>query len=199
MRASSGAVFSARDFLDLGNRAAIDQALFRVARDGKVRRIGRGLYDIPRKGTIVDARAPSPDAVAAAIARKFGARVAPTGAQAANAFGLTTQVPAQARYLTDHPAKAVRIGKQVIAFDQVVPKRLARHPISTAVIESLRHIGHDHVTGDDVARIRRSLSRTDRQALRADLQHAPTWMHRMIQAIASDDDHANDSVVKRHR
>jgi len=44
----TGWVFSARDFLDLGSRDAVDTALFRHSRSGSIRKITRGLYDIPR-------------------------------------------------------------------------------------------------------------------------------------------------------
>ena len=42
-RNASGRVFSARDFLDLGNRPAIDQTLSRHSRAGRLRKVSRGL------------------------------------------------------------------------------------------------------------------------------------------------------------
>lgn len=43
-----GAVFGPRMFDDLGNRAAVDQVLGRLTKAGKIRRIARGVYDIPK-------------------------------------------------------------------------------------------------------------------------------------------------------
>jgi len=43
-----GWVFAPTHFLDLGNRAAIDQALSRLVRSGDIRRLTRGLMIIPR-------------------------------------------------------------------------------------------------------------------------------------------------------
>ena len=40
-------VWTPVDFLDLGSREAIDQALHRLTRAGAIRRIARGLYDKP--------------------------------------------------------------------------------------------------------------------------------------------------------
>jgi hypothetical protein len=40
----TGSAFAAIDFLDLGSRAAVDQALHRHARAGVIRKVGRGLY-----------------------------------------------------------------------------------------------------------------------------------------------------------
>ncbi len=43
-----GAVFVTCEFLELGSRAAVDEALSWLAREGVIRRLGRGLYDYPR-------------------------------------------------------------------------------------------------------------------------------------------------------
>ena len=43
-----GAVFVTHEFLELRSRAAVDEALSRLAREGVIRRLGRGLYDFPR-------------------------------------------------------------------------------------------------------------------------------------------------------
>ncbi len=42
-----GDVFAPTDFLDLGSRAAVDQALSRNCRAGLIRKASRGLYDVP--------------------------------------------------------------------------------------------------------------------------------------------------------
>jgi len=41
-------VWTPVDFLDLGSRDAVDKALQRLAHAGHLRRIDRGLYDVPR-------------------------------------------------------------------------------------------------------------------------------------------------------
>lgn len=60
-----GAVFSSADFLSAGTRAAVDQALFRLMKDGTIVRVARGLY--AAAGQRVDAQT-----VASALARKTG-------------------------------------------------------------------------------------------------------------------------------
>jgi hypothetical protein len=42
-----GKAFSAKDFLDIASRTMIDVPLAGLARRGKIRRIKRGLYDMP--------------------------------------------------------------------------------------------------------------------------------------------------------
>jgi Transcriptional regulator, AbiEi antitoxin len=48
VRGRGNGVFTPKDFLDLGSRAAIDRALSRLVVSGQLRRIGRGFYDFPR-------------------------------------------------------------------------------------------------------------------------------------------------------
>lgn len=78
----------AKQLLSLGNRAAVDQALSRLAKSGALLRVGRGLYVRPiesRFGT----RPPETEKLVEAIAEVRGETVASHGAAAANALGLT--------------------------------------------------------------------------------------------------------------
>ena len=95
-RQGQGKVFTPKDFLDLGSRESVDQALSRLAKAETVQRLGRGLYCYPkinkRLGIIIS---PDVDEIASALARQTGSRIAPSGAMAANRLGLSTQVPAK--------------------------------------------------------------------------------------------------------
>src|SRR5690606_7927664 len=94
-----GTPLVASELLHMGNRAASDQALSRLAKRGQLIRSSRGVYLFPvtsRFGT----RPPEPAKVAEAIARLGGEVVVPNEAASANALGLTTQVPMRQMYLT---------------------------------------------------------------------------------------------------
>ena len=65
---SQGAVFSSTDFLSVGNRAAVDQTLYRLMRSGAISRAARGLYAVA--GQSVKAQT-----IATAIAHKTGESV----------------------------------------------------------------------------------------------------------------------------
>ena len=47
-RLGAGKAFSAKDFLDIASRGTIDMALSGLTRSGTIRRIRRGLYDVPK-------------------------------------------------------------------------------------------------------------------------------------------------------
>ena len=102
-----GAVFVTCEFLELGSRAAVDEALSRLAREGVIRRLGRGLYDYPRLHPVLGPAPADPDQIAAALTRKTGSRLQIAGARAANALGLSTQIAARPVYLTDGRRRTV--------------------------------------------------------------------------------------------
>ena len=108
-----GAPVSAKSLLHLGNREAVDQALSRLSERGQLIRAGRGVYLRPiasRFGT----RAPSVEQAVEALAAQRGEIIVPNGAAAANALGLTTQVPVRSVYLTSGRSRTMTLGKQLV-------------------------------------------------------------------------------------
>src|SRR3954467_13223036 len=101
-----GSVFVPADFLDIGSREAVDVALHRLARKGTIRRLARGGYDFPKEHPVLGPLQPSAEDVAQALAGRDRIRLQPAGAYAANALGLSEQVPAKARVLTRRPPRA---------------------------------------------------------------------------------------------
>lgn len=179
-----GGVFTPSDFLDIAGRAAVDQALSRLAKSGKLRRLARGLYDFPRTHPKLGPLYPDPDDVAQALARETGSHVQIAGAHAANVLGLSTQVPARNTYLTDGPSRRVVLGKRVIDLRHASPKHLIApgSPAGT-VVQALRHLG---VSGArDVAAVAvRHLSPADRKTLASGAPKAPAWMRPTLDSIA---------------
>ena len=182
-----GAVFSSADFLDLGTRAALDQALSRLVKQGAIRRLAPGLYHYPRSnpklGGVIP---PLPDDVARAVARKTGNRIIPSGAIAANILGLSTQVPTKAIYLIDGQPKKVRYGSQTIIFRSAAPRTMiVSGRVSAIIFQALRYLGQEGVTGSVSRQLRRSLSPKDKQALEKDIHHAVEWMKPILKKIVS--------------
>src|SRR5271167_2218197 len=95
-RLGAGRAFSAKDFLDIASRTTVDVTLASLTLTGKIRRIRRGLYDIPRINPALGGRlSPDIDEAAQAIARRQRWKIVPEGAWAANLLGLSTQVPSK--------------------------------------------------------------------------------------------------------
>lgn len=179
-----GSVHLSKDFLDFGSRAAVDKALSRLVRKGQVRRLSRGVYDYPRIHPRLGELTPSPDVIAQALARKTGVELQISGARAANALGLSTQVPARAVYLTNGNSKRLRVGKQTIELRRTTPKNVeSSGEISGMVIQALRHLGRDGVDSAVIKKIRDTLSDDDKKALKRDAKIAPEWAQQVIAEI----------------
>jgi hypothetical protein len=184
--ASPGAAFTPRAFDDLGNRAAVDQALSRLTKAGKIRRISRGVYDVPKNHPTLGPLSPDPDAVARAIADQSGYRMQPTPARAANALGLSSQVPAQIVYLIDGSSRKIKVGNQIIHFKHAGPRALlgAGTPAGVA-LQAIRAFGPDHLTDGVIRQLRHNLPLDAKTGLKKLVHHAPQWMASAIDAVTA--------------
>ena len=162
-----------------------DRVLSRLVRGGQLRRLARGLYDFPKLHPKLGPLSPAPDDVAHALARETGSQVQIAGARAANALGLSTQVPAQSTYLTDGPSRRVVLGKRIVDLRHASPKHLIApgSPAGT-VVQALRHLGA--VRAADVAQVAaRQLSAKDKKSLASTALQAPAWMRPTLVSIAN--------------
>ena len=192
----SGAVFVTREFLELGSRAAVDEALSRLAREGVIRRLGRGLYDYPRLHPVLGPVPADPDQIAAALARKTGSRLQIGGGRAANALGLSTQVAARAVYLTDGRRRTVHVGGQAIELRHAAPRFLASAGRTEGtVIQALRHLGPDQIDTDTIERLRQALTAREKAALRREAFNAPGWLVPILQKISRPDGKAGSEAA----
>ena len=183
-----GWCFTPMDFLDLGSRQAVDTALSRLAKAGRIRRLSRGLYDYPRSHKKIGLLSPTPEAIIEALTRRDRVQLQPTGAYAANLLGLSDQVPMKVVYLTNGPSRRVRIGNQEIILKTMAPRFMATagRPSGT-VIQALRHLGKSHVTLATVARLQKAFTPSERRQMLKDRGFAPVWTHRWLQALAAED------------
>lgn len=182
-----GSVLVPGDFLDLGSREAVDLALHRLARKGTIRRLARGVYDFPKEHPVLGLLSPSADTVAKALAGRDRTRLQPAGAYAANALGLTEQVPAKVVFLTDGPSRTVKIGPTTIQFRRTTPKNMAAAGrLSGLLIQALRELGQEHVTPARREHLKRTLPADKRRDLVKDLPLAPAWMHPIFRELAEE-------------
>jgi hypothetical protein len=173
--------------LDLGSRRAIDIALHRMAKQGIIRRLARGLYDYPKTNPMLGQLSPSIDTIVRALATKDQIRLQPSGAYAANLLRLSEQVPARVIFLTDGLSRRIRIGKQEIILKRTTPRNMAAAGrTSGLLIQALRYLGRSHVTSERIAHLRAALSAKDRKQILDDLRLAPAWMHPFLRAIAGE-------------
>jgi Family of unknown function (DUF6088) len=174
-----GGVLSPKEFLHWGSRAAVDQALSRLTKEGKLLRAGRGAYVSPvssRFGT----RAPAPEKVVGSLAIQSGETVTPHGAMAANALGLTLQVPIREVYLTSGRTRKLKLGQSEVLVKHAPRWMLALgdRPAGAAV-RALAWMGQERA-GESLAKLHRTLPPLEWRALASARTALPSWMARAI-------------------
>ncbi len=179
-------VCTPKDFLDLGSRVAVDQALSRLVKAGKLRRVGRGLYDLPRMSAVLKRPAPANlDAAIAAVARRDGVRIMPNGIVAANKLGLTNAVPAKADYVTDGVTKKVRICGRTVRLRHVGPRVMiwAGRP-AAPVVQALRWLGPNAASDPrTVSILQRHLPDDVKKDLVKGRRYIPTWAGPIVDKV----------------
>jgi len=181
-----GWAFSPKDFLDLATRSSVDKLLHQLVRQGKLRRIGRGLYFLPRFNSFLKCEIhPSHERIAQAVARKHRWTIIPHGAIAANLLGLSQQVPAKAVYLSNGPTKTVRAGQLTIQFRHIEPKEQDfRRYDSAVIVQALRYMGKENIEPWMVRRLCEMLPQRVKQHLVEDTRYSTEWIYRVAQRIA---------------
>jgi hypothetical protein len=185
-RLGEGKAFTAKDFLDIASRGTIDMALGSLARSGTIRRIRRGLYDMPKVNPTLGGKlSPDIDEAAQAIARRQRWKIVPEGAWAANLLGLSTQVPAKIIYLTDGPNNEVPIGRRSIHFKHARPKAMAGVEGKFAlVVQALRHLGKERIGPREIEKLRSALSPVEKRRLVKDTRFGVDWIYEVAKRIA---------------
>ncbi|MCX7774709.1 MAG: DUF6088 family protein [Spirochaetaceae bacterium] len=183
-RRGRGSVFTADDFADLGERAFIDIALSRLAKQGKIRRIARGLYDYPVVHPELGAMSPSLESIAKALAASEKIRLQPSGAYAANLLGLSEQVPMKIIFLTDGPSKKIKIDNRELIFKRTTPKNMAAAGrLGGIIIQALRYLGKDAITPAVQARLLAVIPPDQRENVLKDLLSAPIWIRSLVTSL----------------
>lgn len=177
-----GGLLSPKAFLHLGSRAAIDQTLSRLAREGTLLRVGRGVYSLPISGRF-GVRPPSTESVVEAIAASSGETIVASGATEANALGLTTQVPTREVYLTSGPSRWLKLGNREIELKHGARWQLVmgKRPAGKA-LRALTWLGPERAP-EALQQLRETLAQEEWEAMRSARASLPSWMARAVSEV----------------
>ena len=179
-----GGLLSPKEFLHIGSRAAVDQALTRLARDGQLLRVGRGAYAAPVQGRF-GSRPPSTEAVVQAIQDVSGETIVPTGAAEANALGLTTQVPTREVFITSGRSRTLQLGNRSVELrhGNRLQLLLGRRPAGMA-IRALSWLGPDQGVAV-MEGLHSKLPSAEWAAMRSARAAMPSWMARAVGSLTT--------------
>ena len=171
--------------LHLGSRAAVDQALSRLARKGELMRVCQGVYVRPIQ-TRFGPRPPSIDKVLASLSALWGETIVPCGGMAANALGLTTQVPVRQIHLTSGPNRKLKLGGLVVELRHAPRWQLvAPHRPAGDAVRALAWLGPEEVE-ENLGAIEKRLSSRDLEELAATRAVMPAWLAEPVSTMVAD-------------
>lgn len=178
-----GTPVAAKSLLHLGNRAALDQALSRLAERGQLLRAGRGVYLMPVM-TRFGQRAPSVEQAVEALATQRGEVIVSNGAAAANRLGLTTQVPVRSVFLTSGRTRTMNLGRQTVELRHAPRWQLAMpHRLAGQAVRALAWLGPEHAESA-LQSLKKTLPDTVFGELVAAAPQFPTWLARSLGKVA---------------
>lgn len=176
-----GKPFTTGALVRFGARAAIDQALSRLATAGKVVRLTRGVYVRPEKNRFVGQVLPEPFKVAEAIAKRTNEQIQVNGAEAARQLGLSTQVPAKPVFLTTGQSRRFNLGGLEVTLKHVSRKKIPM-PESKAglAILALWYLGKNLASHEAIKKIEEKLSPQEFEKFISSTKYMPVWMSNVV-------------------
>lgn len=182
-----GKIIFPSDFSKYGSSTAIRQALKRLENKKLLLRLAHGIYLYPKTHKLLGVLHPSIEEIALAISKRDKARIIPTGVQALNRLGLSTQVPMNLVYLTDGTPRTIKINKSTIKFKKAPPKILAiKSYTNLLIIQALREIEKENLDSDTYEKIIRILQTVDNDLIKYDMKLAPTWISDIMKKVIRD-------------
>jgi len=179
-----GTVFFPNDFVSAGESKAVSKALERMANNGVILRLAKGIYYYPKIDKVLGLGVlyPSFEEIALSIAKRDRARIVPTGLYALNKLGLSTQVPMNIIYLTDGTPRKINLGNgRGIQFKRTIPKNLAfKNELSMLITFALKEITPKRVTEEHLIRIKELLKNEPKIKIMADVKLMPVWIRSII-------------------
>ena len=183
-----GWAFSPGEFVGEFDRNQIDNALSNLTKDGKIRRICRGMYDYPKYSELLGQQlSPDHEQVAQAFARKFNWRILPSGDAALNLLGLSTQVPGKFIYLSDGPNRKYSILSYNLEFKKTVLKEIGfKQRESGLIVQALKALGKERITSEIIEKIRTQVKSEKYGKIRKETKTVTGWVYDAIKEICRE-------------
>lgn len=183
-----GSIFFPEEFYAMESSDTVRSALVRLCEDGTIIRLGQGIYCYPS----IDEKwglgvlYPSVDEIAGAIAKRDHCLIAPTGASALNALGLSTQLPANVVYYTNGSPRRINIGngRGILFKRSSEMKRFSfQNGLMQLIVAALREIGNGKVSEDEKKKLQERLAEVSLSDFNHDVALAPAWVQKLLKGL----------------
>lgn len=176
------------DFVACGNYASVKKALQQLTNEHMLLRISNGVYYYPKidRELGLGVLLPSKESTALAIAKHAGLKVAPTGAFALNALGLTTQVQTVVAFLTNGRARQIDLGGgRCIKFFHSSSQRLFDYKSyrMILIIQAMTELGESGITEEVRSKLKEQLALVSERDFIHDVKLAPIWAQTILRGL----------------
>lgn len=182
-----GKLIFSSDFVRFGEQKTVNKVLERMAKEGTILRISRGIYYYPKidKKLGLGVLYPTLEAIAEGVAKRDKARIVPTGLYALNRLGFSTQIPMNIQYLTDGSNRKLTLyNGATIEFKHTAPKNLAfNSQLAMLLTFAFKSIGKDNVTDEILVHTKELLAKDKSQSVKQDYKLMPAWVSSIIKSL----------------
>ena len=177
--------FTVSDVIDLDSYDNLRKTLERMTKTNKIRRLMRGVYDIPKYNKTFNMfMPPSIEGIAQAIARSLNWNIYPSGNYALNILGLSTQVPSKYTYISSGPYKTYEFEGVIIEFKHASLKETNSFSYNTnLVIQALKILGKDNVTIKVLKKIKSVFSSEELCEICNEAKNTTIWIYEKISKL----------------
>ncbi|MCR4594570.1 MAG: DUF6088 family protein [Clostridiales bacterium] len=181
-----GTTYVSSDFTDITNKRNINMIFLRLEEKGLISQAIRGVYYKHRYSEILGKNTgPYLEQLAEAIARNHGWSIVPSGNQALNDLGVSTQVPAVWKYASDGPSKVYMYDDIPIIFKHTPSRDITNMSFMTAyVIQALKALGKEQINDKTINKIASVLTSDEKNALLRESNASTSWIYENIKIIS---------------
>lgn len=186
-----GIFLFASDFTNLGEQKTINKALERLAKEGAIIRLSRGVYYYPKIDKVLGLGVlyPTLEDIAESIAKRDKARIVPTGIYALNRLGFSTQIPMNIVYLTDGSERKLNLSNGTsIQFKYTAPRSLAfKSQLAMLLTFAFKTLGKENITPDILAHTKELLAKDDKNVIEQDYKLMPAWVSSIVKSLYAEE------------
>ena len=187
-KADYNSLFAPKDFISFTSYDNAKVILNRLEKEGLIKRLIDGIFYKPRFSVEMnDYFAISPYAFIDKISSIYDWNICLYGESALNYLSLSTQVPSQYVFISDGPYREYDLEGIKVKFKHTNMKFLTLSFKTKTAIESIKFIGKDKLTIEDINQLKRELNNKEKEELYGYKKYAPVWMHKVLERITIND------------
>lgn len=183
-----GRIFFIDDFATVPSQWGVRFGLSKLAEEGEIIRLARGIYCYPKlTGEYgIKAITPDPEIIAYALAARDRFRIIPYGDQAAFKLGLSGLRISELTYLTDGAPRHVGLAKgKKILFNHTSEVKMFDYcnPTMQLISSAIRYLGEEAIDAKKKRKIHEHLMKVPERDFLRDITLPPAWVQKIILEI----------------